>query len=184
MPFVPIVAFPADWRPPAAEIRKAVDDAANEYDPDGAYGLQEIMYAIGWRETNYTKLSVGKKNGANNATYAASYAKLKDEKIPGSSMTWGEMFAPEQWAPFGFMQLNPYHLVGRGKPFKAGVPLTELFNPVAQARAAAALLVLYYKKTGGDWTQALLRYNGSKSYRADVARNVLALREANRAGVA
>jgi len=177
--FPAIIAFPADWREPPAEIRKAVDEAAAEYDADGAFGLREILYGIGRRETQFTKLSVGKKHGENNATYARSYAKHKDQKIPGSSTTWGEMFTAEQWRPYSFMQLNPYHLVGKGKPHKAGADLTRLFEPKAAARAAAALLVYLHKKAKGDWTKAILLYNGDSSYRADVARNILALREVN-----
>lgn len=172
--FPVIAAFPADWRPPAAEVRKAIDEAAVEYKVQ-----PEILYAIAWRETTFQVKSIGKKTAANNATYARSYARYKDQKIPGSSMTWGEMFTPEQFAPWGFMQLNVYHLVGKGKPVKAGAPLTELLKPRNQARAAAALLAQLIKKTGGDWAKALLLYNGSKTYRADVARNILALREVN-----
>ena len=174
MLFVPITVFPADWKEPPAEIRRAVNDAA------AAYEIQpEIMFGIGRRETQFTKLAVGKKHGGNNKTYARSYAKYKDQKIPGSSMTWGEMFTAEQWRPYGFMQLNPYHLVGRGKPFKAGVALTRLFEPKAQARAAAALLVRLYEKADGDWAQAILYYNGDRTYRRDVALNIAELREAN-----
>lgn len=177
--FPVVIAFPADWKEPPAEIRKAADEAAAEHDPEGLYGLRELLYGIGRRETQFTKLSVGKKHGGNNKTYANSYARNKDKKIPGSDMTWGEMFTAEQWRPYSWLQLNPYHLVGRGKPHKAGVPLTNLFDPKAAARAACRLLIELYKKTGGDWTKALLLYNGDKSYRADVARNVLALRETN-----
>lgn len=177
--FPAIVTFPADWKEPPAEIRAAIDEAAVAYDPDGAFGLREIMYGIGRRETQFTKLSIGKKHGGNNATYAKSYAKYKDQKIPGSGMTWGEMFTAEQWRPYSFMQLNPYHLVGKGKPHKAGGDLTRLFEPKSAARAAAALLIQLCKKTRGDWTKAILLYNGDRSYRADVAKNILALREAN-----
>lgn len=172
--FPPIVAFPADWREPPAVVRKAVEEAAAEYQVQ-----PEIIYGIAWRETNFKVESRGAKHAGNNATYARSYAKYKDVKIPGSSMTWGEMFAPEDWRPYGYMQLNPYHLVGRGKPFKAGVPLAKLYDPKAQARAAAALLVQLVKKTAGDWTRALLLYNGSREYRRDVALNIAALRQAN-----
>lgn len=169
-----ITVFPADWASPPAEVRQAFDDAAKEY------GIQaEILYGIAWRETNFRVKSIGKKTAANNATYARSYAKYKDQKIPGSSVTWGEMFTPEQWAPWGVLQLNPYHLVGKGKPVKAGVPLAELLKPRNQARAAAKLLVQLVKKTAGDWAKALLLYNGSKDYRRDVALNIAALREAN-----
>jgi hypothetical protein len=169
-----IAVWPADWKEPPAEIRKAVEDAAEEY------GIQpEILYGIGRRETQFTKVSVGKKHGGNNKTYARSYTRYKDQPIPGSTMTWGEMFTAEQWRPYGFMQLNPYHLVGKGKPFKAGTPLTNLFDVRAQARAAAALLVQLYKKADGDWTRAILLYNGDKLYRRDVALNISALREAN-----
>lgn len=172
--FPVIAAFPADWKEPPAEIRKAIDEAAEEY------GIQpEILYSIGRRETQFTKLSVGKKHGGNNETYRKSYERNRDKKIPGSSMTWGEMFTAEQWRPYGYLQLNPYHLVGSGKPFKAGVALTQLFDVRAQARAAAKLLVQLLKKTDGDWTRAILLFNGDKSYRRDVALNIAALREAN-----
>jgi soluble lytic murein transglycosylase-like protein len=172
--FPVIAAFPADWKEPPAEIRKAIDEAAEEY------GIQpEILYSIGRRETQFAIKSIGKKTAANNKTYAKSYERLRDQKIPGSSLTWGEVFTPEQWAPWGFLQLNPYHLVGKGKPVKAGANLTELYNPRNQARAAAALLAQLIKKTNGDWTKALLLYNGDRSYRRDVAVNIAALREAN-----
>jgi soluble lytic murein transglycosylase-like protein len=172
--FPAIIAFPADWKEPPAEVRKAVDEAAAEY------GLQpEILYGIAWRETTFNVKSIGKKTAANNATYAKSYAKYKDQRIPGSKLTWGEVFAPEQWAPWGVLQLNPYHLMGKGKPVKAGAPLAELLRPRNQARAAAKLLVQLYKKAGGDWTKAILLYNGSREYRRDVAVNIAALRKEN-----
>lgn len=173
------LAFPADWKEPPAEIRKAVDEAAAELDPGNRVGLREILYGIGRRETQFTRSAVGKKHGGNNKTYAASYARNKDKVIPGSSMTWGQMFTAEQWRPYGFMQLNPYHLVGSGKPFKAGVPLAKLFDPRAQARAAGKLLLALYEKTGGDWPKAILLYNGDKGYRRDVALNILDLRRVN-----
>jgi hypothetical protein len=172
--FAPIAVFPADWKEPPAEIRVAIDEAAKEY------GIPpEVLYSIGRRETQFTKLSVGKKHGGNNKTYANSYERNKDKKIPGSSMTWGEMFTAEQWRPYGFLQLNPYHLVGSGKPFKAGVVLTKLFDVRAQARAAAKLLVELLKKVDGDWAKAILLYNGDSSYRRDVVLNIAALRQAN-----
>lgn len=174
MPVVVIAVFPADWKEPSAEVRKAIDEAAEEYGVPS-----EVLYGIAWRETTFQVKSIGKKTAANNATYAKSYEKYRDQKIPGSGMTWGEMFTPGQWAPWGVLQLNPYHLVGKGKPVKAGAPLAELLKPRNQARAAAKLLVQLLKKTGGDWTKALLLYNGSKEYRRDVALNIAALREAN-----
>lgn len=172
--FPVIAAFPADWKEPPAEVRAAFDEIAPEH------GIQpEILYGIARRETQFQVKSIGKKTAANSAVYARSYAKYKDQKIPGSSLTWGEMFAPEQWAPWGVLQLNPYHLVGKGKPVKAGAPLTELLKPRNQARAAAKLLVQLYKKADGDWARAILLYNGDKSYRRDVALNIAALRAAN-----
>ena len=172
--FPVIAVFPADWKEPPADIRKAIDEAAKEY------GIPpEVLYSIGRRETQFTKVSVGKKHGGNNKTYANSYARNQDKKIPGSSLTWGEMFTAEQWRPYGFMQLNPYHLVGGGKAFKAGVPLTKLFDVRAQARMAAKLLVELLKKVDGDWTKAILLYNGDSNYRRDVALNIAALRQAN-----
>lgn len=172
--FPVIAVFPADWTSPPVEIRKAVDEAAAEY------GLQpEILYSIAWRETNFRVKSIGKKTAANNKTYARSYEKYKDERIPGSSLTWGEVFPPEMWAPIGVFQLNPYHLMGKGKVVKAGASVAEMWKPRNQARAAAALLVQLIKKTHGDWTKALLLYNGSSEYRRDVALNIAALRSVN-----
>lgn len=172
--FPAVVAFPADWKEPPAIVRQAVEEASAEYKIQ-----PEILYGIAWRETTFQIKVIGKKTAANNQTYARSYAKYKDQKIPGSSLTWGEVFSPEQWAPWGVLQLNPYHLMGKGKPVKAGAPLTELLKPRNQARAAAALLVQLIKKTNGDWTRALLLYNGSREYRRDVARNIALLREVN-----
>lgn len=172
--FPVIAAFPADWKEPPAEVRKAIDEAAAEYKIQ-----PEILYGIAWRETNFRVKSIGKKTAANNATYARSYAKYKDQTIPGSDLTWGEVFPPEMWAPIGILQLNPYHLMGKGKPVKAGASLAEMWKPRNQARAAARLLVQLYKKAGGDWTRAILLYNGSREYRRDVAQNIAALRQAN-----
>jgi len=173
--FPVIASFPADWKEPSAEVRKAIEEAAEEYEIQ-----PEILYGIGRRESQFTIKTIGKANATSSEAYIRSYANYKDEKIPGSSMTWGEMFpTPEVWCAWGFLQVNPYHLVGRGKFVKAGASLTELLKPRNQARAAAAFLAQLIKKTDGDWTRALLMYNGSKAYRADVARNILALREAN-----
>jgi soluble lytic murein transglycosylase-like protein len=171
----PPVQFPDDWKTPGATVQKAIDEAAKEYGIDA-----EILYGIGRRETGFIVNSVGKANGTNSKSYANSYADKKDQKIPGSSMTWGEMFpTSESWRAIGFMQLNPYHLVGRGKPLKAGATLAQMQSPRVQARAAAALLVTLFKKANGDWTKALLLYNGSKSYRRDVAQNMIELRQVN-----
>jgi hypothetical protein len=89
------------------------------------------------------------------------------------------MFSAAQWAPWGMMQLNPYNIVGKGLPVKAGAPLTELFNPRNQARAAAKLLVQLNKKAEGDWARTILLYNGNTQYRRDVAQNIIDLRTAN-----
>ena len=178
MAIEPPVTFPDDWKAPSAAVQKAIDEAAREYGIDA-----ELLYGIGRRETQFRVNSVGKANASNNDMYRDSYPKYKDDKIPGSSMLWGEMFpTPESWRAIGFLQLNPYHLVGRGKFVKAGASLAQMQNPRVQARAAAKLLVTYYKKAGNDWTKALLRYNGSADYRRDVAQNMIDLRTANGVG--
>jgi len=176
MAIEPPVTFPDDWRrKPNAAVQKAIDEAAKEYGIDA-----ELLYGIARRETQFNPNKVGEKHGGNNDTYADSYAKYKADKIPGSSMTWSEMFStPESWRPYGYMQLNPYHLVGRGKFVKAGAPLSQLFNIRNQARAAAKYLVYCFKQAGGDWTKAILKYNGSTDYRRDVAQNMIELRTAN-----
>lgn len=171
----PPITFPDDWKTPSAAVQKAIDAAAKEYGIDA-----EILYGIGRRETGFTVNIVGKANGMNSKAYANSYLKRKDQKIPGSSLTWGDMFpTPESWSAYGFLQINPYNLVGKGLPVKAGAPLAELLKPQNQARAGAKLLVQLYQKADGDWPTAILYYNGSKQYRADVAKNIAALRTAN-----
>lgn len=150
--------FPPGWGKPTPAIVETVEQASEQFGVP-----KDLIYSVIRKESNFNPRLRGYKHAGNSETYRKSYEKYKDKVIPGSSMTWGQMFKPEDWRPYGLMQLNPYHLVGKAGGVKAGVPLSKLFDPVPNIRIACAYLAALYTKHN-NWETALKVYNGSTTY--------------------
>jgi soluble lytic murein transglycosylase-like protein len=170
--------WPAGWPGAVPVIHDAVAEAS------ATFGVPaEILYGIMRKESAFKTKLVGYKNAtedttspAYSPTFRTSYERNKDLRIPGSRITWGEKFTPEQWTALGICQLVPFNLVGKKYGVKAGAPWAALFDVRTQVMCAGDLLKTLFDKYG-DWETAVLRYNGARSYQ----REVLAFAETFRA---
>ena len=181
---------PAGWKTPPVLVMQYIDEASKDYaekdDPDDADQLKYLLIGIINKEdSSWRGRSAGSKHGGNNKTYAKSWAKYKDLKIPGSSTTWGQKFGtPERWRPYGLCQLNPYHIFGVPGGLKASEPLSRMLDWKKNIRCAARVLATYRKspKSDGTWGGALRMYNGSSQYHKEVAQNITDWKNANNIG--
>lgn len=158
---VPTPTLPPDWGKPTPAIVATVEEAAEKFAVP-----REILYSVIRKESNFNPTLKGYKNATNSDTFRKSYERYKDQVIPGRNprkLTWGQMFAPEDWTAYGLMQLLPYHIVGKTGGVPVGAPLAKLFDPVSNIRLAAAYLSVLYRKHG-TWDEALRIYNGSRVY--------------------
>jgi len=158
-------SWPASWKArPSADLVREMKAAAREFEVPVL-----LLLAIAYVETGGTfKTQIrGKKHAGNNERFAESYRTRSDEMIPGSTITWGEKFAADDWRPYGALQVNPYHLWGVTLPAEA--PLEAGYDIRANARAAAKVLRDAYA-TGGSWLAAIRRYNAKSAFRTLVLR--------------
>jgi hypothetical protein len=155
--------WPAEWRAiPSTELQGATKAAAEEY---GVPIL--LLYAVMFVETGGTFKSKvrGKYHAGNSARFAKSYAVRRGQRIPGSSVRWGEKFRPEDYRPIGIMQVNPYHIWG--VVLSASAPLEAGYEVLANMRAGARVLRVGFD-SGGTWIKALRAYNWKPAFRRAV----------------
>ena len=177
------IQWPPGWRPAPQNVVDAVNEASAKFGVP-----RDIILSILWKESRFNPKLVGYKNAttdtsskAYSKTFRASYERNKDLRIPGSSMTWGEMFPdPTRWTAIGICQLLNFNLVGKRYGVKAGAPWSSLFDVRTQILCCGDLLKTLYDKYG-DWPTAILRYNGASSYRREVLGYVDALKAAQAA---
>ena len=142
---------------PSAEIQAAAKAAADEY---GVPLL--LLYAVAWVESGYKLRTKYKHNATNSKVWRDSYNLRRNWKIPGSTITWGQKFRPEDWHPYGLMQVNPYGIWGA--TLAAGAPIEAGFELTSNMRAGARALRLHFDK-GKTWIKALWGYNAKVKYR-------------------
>ena len=174
---IDLANLPPGWAKPTPAIIATVEKAAKIFSVP-----EDVIYGVIRKESNFNpKLRgyvhagtmVNKKTGKAYVSerFQKSYADWKNRRIPGGGgVTFGQMFPkPEDWRPYGLMQMMPYHTVGKMGGIKAGSTLDKMFDVVPNIMLATALLKVLHLKHG-NWFGALKEYNGAGSY----ARQVLA----------
>jgi hypothetical protein len=153
------IQFPDDWPRPSGALLRDLDAAAA-----AAKVPRALMYAVARRESAFNPRAKGKVHAANSKGFARSFDAYKARTIPGSSLTWGEMFPrPEDWTAHGVCMLLPFNIVGRQGGVRAGAALSDLLKPKPNTYRAARMLADAYQKSGA-WAHALRAYNNSSKY--------------------
>jgi len=147
--------WPIKWRKPTAEILAAVKEASVKYDVP-----EEIIFAVIRKESSFNPKVRG-------VVLKGSYARNKDIKIPGSSITWGEKFAEDEWRALGICQVVNFNLFGVRGLLKASDPISKAFDVRTNVMAGARVLKILYDKYG-TWEESVWQYNGSKKYQREV----------------
>jgi len=177
------IVWPSRWRTyskntkrPSAAFERAVHKAS-----DGETILARLLFALARRESGFQLKIRGYAHGGTPPAglsekqlrpyrrYAASYARYQDLRIPGSTITWGQKFKPEDWRPYGALQINPYAIWGIVVP--ASAPLSAAYDPDVIARAGARLLRQWLTEIGSYAKAIGTRWNGSPSWLGDVLAN-------------
>jgi soluble lytic murein transglycosylase-like protein len=149
--------WPAGWVKPSAKYIAAAKEAAEKY------GVPiENIFAITRKESSRFSPSVMGR------VLKTSYERVKDMVIPNSGgMTWGQKFSADQWRALGIMQVLPFNLFGVPGLLKANAPVTAALDTRLNVLAGARVLKQWFDKTG-SWEDAILKYNGAKSYQKEV----------------
>jgi lysophospholipase L1-like esterase len=148
--------WPTKWRKPTKEILAAVKAASVKHEVP-----EEVILAVIRKESNFDPKLRGYR------PLKASYARNKDHKIPGSSITWGDKFSEDDWRAISIMQVLPFNLFGVPGLLKASDPISAAFNVRTNIMAGARVLKILYDKYG-NFEDAVWKYNGSRQYQREV----------------
>lgn len=95
----------------------------------------------------------------------ANFERWESRLIPGSQVTWGQVYPVEQWGSYGLGQLMPYRAVAVPGGLSVGQPLDLLYDIDRNARLTCRLLAELRQKHG-NWQDAFCDYNSGQPCRS------------------
>ena len=179
------------WNNPPAIVMQYIDEAAVDFtdNAEDALKMQLLLVGLVRKESNFQRDPHAYVTAASHpgSSVGEGYRTRFYQKIPGSSMTWGQKFPnPKDWHGLGMCQLMPFNMFGSGSHggLKASDPISKALDVRHNIRSAAKMLMKLKAKLNGKkndtWGEAFQGYNNrSKKYNNEVATYIKQWKEAN-----
>ncbi len=152
-----IAAWPSTWRQPTSEMLVAASHAASRWDVPVEIVLATMQHESGFKQRAWRG-------------EPANWEKWRSRTIPGTGVTWGEVYTVDDWGSVGLMQLMPHWYIGTESVGQYPAGTATRGGPLEAVEANVDVAVhglrQFYDETG-DWGAAVQKYNPNSAGYAD-----------------